>query len=56
MVPLRPCLANTLNVVLSKHPVGTPPGDVLHQALSSMDPLVLDVLQRDLNQPAASST
>jgi len=56
MVPLRPCLANALNVVLSKYPVGTAQGDTLHQVLGSMDPLVLDVLQRDLNQPAVSST
>ncbi|WFD22974.1 hypothetical protein MEQU1_001658 [Malassezia equina] len=55
-VPLRPCLANTLNVVLSTHPVGTPQGDALHQSLHSMDPLVLEMLQRDLNKPPASST
>ena len=54
-VPIRAFLADTLNKVLQANPANTPQGLELHQQLQQMDPLVLDMLQRDLNQPAANT-
>ena len=47
-VPLRAYIAETLNEALARHPSDSPAGATLHGALSSMDPLVLEVLQKDL--------
>lgn len=47
-VPLRAYLADTLNGVMAAHGPHTPAGAALHSAIAGMDPLVLDVFQRDL--------
>lgn len=52
--PLRPYISASLNQALADHPQNTEGGAVLHQALASIDPLVLDVLHKDLLQPPAS--
>ncbi|WFD41739.1 hypothetical protein MPSI1_000375 [Malassezia psittaci] len=52
--PLRPFILASLNEVLAVHPSNTQCGAVLHEALASIDPLVLDVFKKDLEQPPAS--
>lgn len=53
--PLRPYISSALNTALADHPEHTQSGAILHQALASIDPMVLDVLHKDLVQPPVSS-
>ncbi|WFC94500.1 hypothetical protein MBRA1_001130 [Malassezia brasiliensis] len=52
--PLRPYISASLNMALAVHPQNTESGAILHHALASIDPLVIDVLHKDLEQPPAS--
>ncbi|WFD33702.1 hypothetical protein MCUN1_000515 [Malassezia cuniculi] len=52
-VPLRQYIAATLNDSLATHKEDTPSGSALREALGRMDPLVLDVFQKDLVQKPA---
>lgn len=52
-VQLREYIATTLNGALAIHPEGSPSGTALRESLASMDPLVLEVLQKDLVQKPA---
>lgn len=54
-VPLREYIASALNDTMQQHPPTTPTGATLRRVLSELDPLVLDVFNQDLTQPASSS-
>lgn len=52
-VTLRPWIGTALDTALATHPPSSPAGRVLHERLQQMDPLLLDMLQKDLHQPPA---